>query len=133
MKNSRAVPRTPLLHLSNRIRQARVRAELTKTELARRVGVCLSAVVQWEHPEGTAPSARNLARVAEVTEFAFEWLATGRGPLRVATDDGPPAIEPAMIASTLFEERLLEVARRLPADSHEPLLEFLSAWTRKRR
>src|SRR5689334_9151922 len=115
MKNSRAVPRTPLLHLSNRIRQARGRAELTKTELARRVGVCLSAVVQWEHPEGTAPSVRNLARVAEVTDVAFEWLATGRGPARVATGDGTPAIEPAAIATTLFEERLLQIARLLPS------------------
>lgn len=132
MKNSRAVPRTLSLRLSNRIGAARVRAGLTKSELARRVGVCLSAVVQWEHPEGTAPSARNLARVAQVTEVAFEWLATGRGPARMRTDEGAPAIEPATIATTLFEERLLQVARRLPSHRHEPLIEFLSAWTKKR-
>jgi transcriptional regulator with XRE-family HTH domain len=133
MKNSRTVPRASSLRLSNRISLARVRAELTKSELARRVGVCLSAVVQWEHPEGTAPSARNLARVAEVTEFAFEWLATGRGPARVTTGDGAAAIEPAAIATTLFEERLLQVARRLPSHRHESLIEFLSAWTKKHR
>ncbi len=120
MKKSSTFPPPPLSKLSSRIRHARARAELTKTELARRVGVCTSAVVQWEHPGGTAPTARNLAGIAAATDVAYEWLATGRGPSRVATDDGPPAIDPRSIALTLFEERLLEILRRLPvhARSH---------------
>jgi transcriptional regulator with XRE-family HTH domain len=117
--------------LSDRIRQARVRAGLTKTELGRRVGVVTSAVVQWEHPEGTAPNATNLARIAQVTDVAFEWLATGRGPHRLKSGDGPPALEPTAIAATLFEERLLQLARRLPIHRQHPLIEFLSAWTKK--
>ena len=131
MKDNPAVAPSPSLLFSNRIRQARIRAGLTKAELARRVGVCLSAAVQWEQPDGTLPNATNLARAAQVTGVAFEWLATGRGPARLSATDGPPAIEPAMIASTLFEERLLEVARRLPSQHHEPLLNFLSALTKK--
>ena len=131
MKNNPAVAPSPSLLFSNRIRQARIRAGLTKAELARRVGVCLSAAVQWEHPDGTLPNATNLARAAQVTGVAFEWLATGRGPARLSAADGPPAIEPAMIASTLFEERLLEIARRLPSQHHEALLDFLSALTKK--
>ncbi len=133
MKHNAAVTGSPSLLFSNRIRQARIRAGLTKAELARRVGVCLSAAVQWEHPDGTLPNAANLARAAQVTDVAFEWLATGRGPARLSPADGPPAIEPAMIASTLFEERLLEIARRLPSQHHEPLLDFLSALARKVR
>jgi transcriptional regulator with XRE-family HTH domain len=117
--------------LSDRIRQARARAELTKAEVARRVGVGISAVVQWEHPDGTVPNTTHLARVAQATDVSFEWLATGRGHHRAATGDGPPAIDPASIASSLFEERLLQVARRLPSHRHEPLIEFLTAWTRK--
>jgi len=130
-KNSRANLSASSASLSDRIRHARARAGLTKTELARRVGVCASAVVQWEHPEGTAPNATNLARVALVTDVAFEWLATARGPHRVKSDDGPPALEAAAIAVTLFEERLLQVARRLPSHRHDPLIEFLSAWAQK--
>ncbi|MGH8173556.1 MAG: helix-turn-helix transcriptional regulator [Rhodanobacteraceae bacterium] len=130
MKDNPAVSPSPSLCFANRIRQARARAGLTKAELARRVGVCLSAVVQWEHPDGTVPNVTNLARAAQVTDVAFEWLATGRGPARMSAGDGPPAIEPAAIASTLFEERLLQIARLLPSHQHEPLLTFLSAVTR---
>lgn len=133
MKKSSTFPPPPLSKLSSRIRHARARAELTKTELARRVGVCTSAVVQWEHPGGTAPTARNLAGIAAATDVAYEWLATGRGPSRVATDDGPPAIDPRSIAITIFEERLLEIVRQLPTHTQEPLIEFLAAWTKKHK
>jgi len=42
------------------------------------------------------------------------------------------AIDPAAVAATVFEERLLQVARRLPIHQHDPLIEFLSAWTKRR-
>ncbi|HVV98481.1 MAG TPA: helix-turn-helix domain-containing protein [Rhodanobacteraceae bacterium] len=112
--------------LDDRIRQARLRAGLTKAELARRVGVCPSAVVQWEHPTHTVPNTTNLARIAEITGVAFEWLATGRGPPRLPGGDGTSALDPALIAATLFEERLLQIARRLPRHQHEALLAFLA-------
>jgi len=133
MKDRPAVLPSPSLCFANRIRQARIRAGLTKAELARRVGVCLSAAVQWEHPDGTVPNATNLARAAQVLDVAFEWLATGRGAPRLSASDGPPAIEPATIASTLFEERLLQIARLLPSHQHEPLLEFLLVLTKRAR
>lgn len=131
MKKSLAAPPPPLSKLSSRIRHARARADLTKTELARRVGVCTSAVVQWEYPSGTAPTARNLAGIAAATGVAYEWLATGRGPTRVDIGDGPPALDPRSMALTLFEERLLEIMRRLPVHRQEPLIDFLTAWTKK--
>jgi transcriptional regulator with XRE-family HTH domain len=130
-KNSSTTPPVSSASLPDRIRHARARAGLTKTGLAHRVGVCASAVVQWEHPDGTVPNATNLARVAQVTDVAFEWLATGRGPHRVKVGDGPPALDPTAIAVTLFEERLLQLARRLPSHRRDPLIEFLSAWTKK--
>jgi transcriptional regulator with XRE-family HTH domain len=131
MKNSSASTRTVSTRLKDRIRLARARAGLSKAEVARRVGVSVSAVVQWEQPDGTAPSARHLATFAQCTGVAFEWLATGRGPARISADDGPPTLEPAAIAVTLFEERLLEVARKLPSHRHDALIEFLVAWTKK--
>jgi transcriptional regulator with XRE-family HTH domain len=131
MKNSSTSARAVQTRVTDRIRLARLRAGLSKAELARRVGVSLSAAVQWEHPDGTGPSARNLAAVAQCTCVAFEWLATGRGPAHTAQEDGTPAIEPAAIAVTLFEERLLEVFRKLPNHRHEALLDFLVAWTKK--
>jgi hypothetical protein len=87
--------------------------------------------VQWGHPDRGGPSARHLAALAQCTGIAFEWLATGRGPMRVGADDGPPALEPAAMAVTFFEERLLELARKLPGDRQEALIEFLAAWTRR--
>jgi transcriptional regulator with XRE-family HTH domain len=131
MKDSSASAQSASARLKDRVQTARCCAGLSKAELARRVGVSVSAVVQWEHPEGTRPSARHLAAVAECTAIAFEWLATGRGPMRISADDGPPALAPAAIAVTLFEERLLDVARKLPAHRHEALIEFLSAWAKK--
>jgi transcriptional regulator with XRE-family HTH domain len=131
MKSSSTSTRVAPTRLDDRIRIARIRAELSKAELARRVGVSPSAVVQWEQRDGSGPSARHLATIAQCTGVAFEWLATGRGPARVNDGDGPPAIDPKSIAVTLFEERLLEVARKLPSNRHEALIEFLIAWTRK--
>jgi transcriptional regulator with XRE-family HTH domain len=131
MKDSSASTQSAPGRLKDRIRQARARAGFSKAELARRIGVSTSAVVQWERSGGTRPSARHLAALAECTGIAFEWLATGRGPTRVGIDDGPPALDPAAMAVTLFEERLLEVARKLPSHRHDALIEFLVAWTRK--
>lgn len=86
--------------------------------------------MQWEHPLHTAPNTTNLARVAEITGVAFEWLATGRGSPWLSEGDVTPALDPAMIATTLFEERLLEIARTIPTDRQEPLLAFLTAWSK---
>ena len=130
MKNSLTPAQATHALLRDRVRVARLRAQLSKAELARRVGVSLSAAVQWEHPDGSGPSARHLAALAQATGVAFEWLATGRGPSRLSIGDGPPAIEPSAIAMTLFEERLLELARKLPSHRHEALIEFLDAWTK---
>jgi hypothetical protein len=88
--------------------------------------------VQWEHPLHTAPNTTNLARVAEITGVSFEWLATGRGSPWLSGGDGTPAIDPVMIAATLFEEQLLQIARQLPQAQHEPLLAFLQSWTGKK-
>ena len=131
-KNSATSAPSARARLTDRIRLARARAGFSKGELARRVGVSASAVVQWERPCGTAPNTMNLSAIAQSTGVAFEWLATGRGPTRVAASDGALAIELGAMAVTLFEERLLDIARKLPRHRHDALIEFLDAWTRKK-
>jgi transcriptional regulator with XRE-family HTH domain len=118
--SSTAPPRLP-----DRVCLARTRAKLTKAELARRVGVCLSAAVQWENPNGTSPTVANLARIAGITEVAFEWLATGRGPLIPVLADPTSAPNPACTKTIdPFEERLLCAVRSIPAHQHDVLIEF---------
>jgi transcriptional regulator with XRE-family HTH domain len=110
----------------DRVRLARERANLTKSDLSRRVGVCLSAVVQWEQPTGTSPTVANLARIAWTTGVAFEWLATGRGPATLAAARQAEKAASAGGASP-FEQHLLHVVRKLPADRHEKLIAFARA------
>jgi transcriptional regulator with XRE-family HTH domain len=107
-------------------------AKMTKANLARRVGVCLSAAVQWEHPNGTSPTVANLARIAEACDVAFEWLATGRGPMApVIVDAASASIDVRAIAISPFEERLLRAVRAMPAHQQDILIEFARSLTKK--
>lgn len=118
MPENSAPPRLP-----DRVREARTHAKLSKAELARRVGVCLSAAVQWEHPNGTSPTVANLARIADIADVAFEWLATGRGPMAlVVTEDA--STPPFANAANAFEERLLRAVREIPAHQYDLVLQF---------
>lgn len=100
------------MKLRDRIRLARKNARITQAELATRLGVVPSAIAQWERPRGTAPTATNLARVAECLHVPFEWLATGRGS---SSMDGIelPAVESRDFAMDGVEERLLVQFRQL--------------------
>ena len=116
-----------MLTLSDRIRQARELTGISRAALARKVGVASSAAAQWELEKGTSPSVANLIKIATITDVAFEWLATGRGPPHPLKLHETPAIDPGDFAHTLFEERMLRIARLIPAKLREPLLRFLDA------
>jgi transcriptional regulator with XRE-family HTH domain len=105
-----AVKRSTPTLIRERIRECRESAGLSRSALALRVGVQPSAAAQWEQPDGTAPNVENLAKIAIVCGVAFEWLATGRGSPR-GTE--APAIAIEAFAQDLFEERLLELGRKL--------------------
>lgn len=111
--------------IRERIGTARQSANLSRAELARRVGVRASAAAQWEQHEGTAPSVENLARIAAATGVAFEWLATGRGAMQPGPQDEAPAVVLEAFAQNLFEERLLRLGRRVPPRKREALLATL--------
>jgi transcriptional regulator with XRE-family HTH domain len=106
--------------LSGRVRFARTLAGLSKAELARRVGVCLSAAVQWELAKGTSPTVNNLVKIATIACVGFEWLATGRGSPKLA--DGMQVL--ANAEDLAFEMRLLVAARAIARDQREVVVDF---------
>jgi len=110
--------------LADRIRHARRLIGLSQSALASRVGVVPSAVAQWEGPTRTSPTVEHLTRIAEVTNVAFEWLASGRGPT-VITDPDPPAIDSLAFARDFLEERLLVAFRRVTPKKREAFVSWL--------
>jgi len=96
-----------------RIRRARTHAKLTQNELAAKVGVRRSAVAQWEQVVGTHPSGNNLCQVALSTNVRFEWLATGRGPMKTGASHQVSALVLAEFAKDELESRLLLAIRRM--------------------
>jgi transcriptional regulator with XRE-family HTH domain len=111
--------------LPTRIRKARLSAQLTQAELARRVGVKRSAVTQWEHPLGTTPSMHHLIQIAIETDTCIEWLATARGPCR---NEGKPPVPGATMGGYAHdpqEDEVLLRFRRLPAHKRKIALQIL--------
>lgn len=100
---------------------------MSRTQLARRVGVGTSAAVQWEQVDGTSPSVANLVTIAQVTDVAFEWLATGRGFARLGVNEESFAIHKDCMAHDLFEEQILCLARNVPRSHREHLVRYLMA------
>lgn len=112
--------------LPDRLRHARRIAGLSQAALAVRVGICGSAVAQWEQRDGTSPRVEHLARVACVCGVAFEWLATGRGPM---TADGirvPEGLAPAA-GDDPVERRLLASFRRLRRRKREHVVRWIES------
>ena len=97
---------------------------LSQADLARHVGVGPSAVAQWEVPAGTSPTVEHLAHIAKASGVSFEWLATGRGAIRVGTEE-TPAVESSVFARDLSEERLLIAFRRVAMRKRESLVRWL--------
>jgi transcriptional regulator with XRE-family HTH domain len=95
-----------------RIRRARLHANLTQTTLAEKVGVRRGAVAQWEMVDGTHPSISNLAQVAVCTGVRFEWLATGRGHMKMGASQ---ELSAGMMefAQDKLESRMLRAIRRM--------------------
>ena len=110
--------------LPDRVRHLRRTRKLSQAALARELGVVPSAVAQWEGSGGTSPTVEHLARLAEISGVAFEWLATGRGPIR-AGDAETPSVASESFARDLLEERLLIAFRRVPFRKRESLVRWL--------
>lgn len=78
------------MNLSTRIRIARHRAALSQQALATALGVSRSSISNWESDSSFQPTLAGLQKLAVVTGVAFEWLATGRGPVLYQDSPLPP-------------------------------------------
>ena len=114
-----------------RIHRSRTFAKLTQVALADKVGVQRSAVGQWEQVVGTRPSAANLCRVAEITHVRFEWLATGRRPMKIGDTQQATAIVVSDFAYDDLESRLLHAIRRMSSlRKRQAIVEMIEELTR---
>jgi transcriptional regulator with XRE-family HTH domain len=113
--------------MANRIRQARLDASLTQTQLADCLEINRSAVAQWERIEGgNQPSITNLIQIADVTEVGFEWLVTGRGIPGKNRRAKAPKVQ-TDYAADAFESDCLQLLRRVPSKRRSLVLQFLKA------
>ncbi len=124
------VVRAPSGSIRERIRIARDRAGLSRAELGRRVGVKPSAARQWESRGATTPRIDHLASIASVTGVAFEWMATGRGPMMLPKGEEQPVLVVEVFARDSDEERLLTAFRRVNPRHRDPLVRLVEGLTR---
>ena len=104
------------MELAERIRRARRIAGISQQALASAVGVTRSAVGNWEVPNGARPAAARLEQLAHTLHVNFEWLATGRGEMRLADGiDDTPAVSGLLVVDCPHERRLLMAYRHAPA------------------
>jgi transcriptional regulator with XRE-family HTH domain len=121
VKKRRVTDRSFSGPMNDRVRHARRVAELSQSRLAEQLGVGPSAVAQWEVPNGTSPTVAHLSHIAQITKVSFEWLATGRGAIRL-DGDGTPAVDVSAFAHDMLEERLLIAFRLLSPKRREALV-----------
>jgi transcriptional regulator with XRE-family HTH domain len=115
------------LDLGVRIRQARIQAGMTQSELAKQIGVHRSAVAQWESNKRSNPTTHHLELIAQCTEVRFEWLATSRGQIKVDPDEVAMAITMNVFARDSLEVTLLEWFREIPVRARMSFIEHLRA------
>jgi transcriptional regulator with XRE-family HTH domain len=118
------------MEYGSRIRRARTVRKFTQAQLALRLGVHRSAVAQWEQLKGTTPSVIHLTKIAEVLEISFEWLATGRGRLKLDATYEPGERIPSDFARDELEERILLASRHLNGRKREAILALMEALAR---
>ena len=91
--------------IGERITKARTDAGLSKSALARAVGVTPSSVSQWESGTTQSVEGANLAKIAEACRVDAVWLATGRAS-KIPVDAPPIQVQSA-------EHPLLDIYQRL--------------------
>lgn len=88
--------------LGERIRYARIACDMSITALADRIralggsSVDKSLVSRWERDTVKSLSSHNMAALCAATGFAYEWIASGRGPMRSTPNINSSAIARAI-------------------------------------
>jgi len=73
------------MNIGKRIQNARKSRELSRIQLANKVGVSPGGCGHWERNLNT-PSVKNIAKLAVILNVSFEWLATGRGEMAYSNE-----------------------------------------------
>lgn len=116
------------MNQTERVRLARRRAGLSQQKLADLLGVKRSAVANWEATAGARPSSTNLERLTCMLQVSHEWLATGRGEMKLPgnlQESQPPEAD---LVENPFERRLLAGWRRMPAKTRVLFLELAESY-----
>ncbi len=91
-----------------RLGTRRKELQLSKAEIARRVGVAPPTVGQWENGENSV-KGENLHALARVLQCSSEWLLTGKGPAAALSAAGKEyltlqdAADIALVAYSIVE------------------------------
>lgn len=67
------------MDVGQRIKEARLYANLNQTELGKACGVSRAAVSQWEAGTTKSPTSKHIFTIASVTGYDARWLSTGTG------------------------------------------------------
>jgi transcriptional regulator with XRE-family HTH domain len=114
------------MKLSVRIRTARMRAGLSQSELAQRIGVGRTAVVNWESETNRGrPSSERLEEICRQTGVSWEWLATGRGHATPSLET-TLAVDAELVEDPI-ERRLLQAFRNGNSRFRRALIALLEA------
>ncbi len=122
------------MNLAARIRHARTHVGMSQAVLARQLGVHRSCIGHWEGVSKSNPRHDRLAEVARLCVVSYEWLATGRGGMKLAHD--PAHDIPAAFGKIVNDPqaiRLLRAWDALSLRSRMALLEIAEELASQRR
>ena len=103
------------MNLAIRIHRARHHAGMSQAELARRLGVDRSCVGHWEGVSRANPGHDRLAELAKLCVVSYEWLATGRGSMKLGHD--PADDIPAAFGKVVNDPQAIRLLRAWDAMS----------------
>ncbi len=108
-----------IMELGDRLKQLRLQKGLSKSDLAKEIGVHYSQIGRYED-KGARPSADILAKLANVLEVSSDYLMNG------TSDD--------LAESSLTDKELLnqfKIIEKMPDDKKSVVKEFLDAFITK--
>lgn len=122
------------MNKAERIRLARRRVGLSQQKLADLVGVKRSAVANWEGSgKKVSPTSGNLERLTCLLQVGHEWLATGRGEMKLPGHWHDVPVVDAELVDSPFERRLLAAWRNMPAKTRVLFLELVESYSPKHK
>lgn len=122
------------MNLASRLRKSRQDAGMSQAQLAQRLGVHRSCVGHWEGVSKANPGHDRLADVAKFCVVSYEWLATGRGRIKLGHD--PADDIPAAFGKMVDDPQAIRLLRAwdvLSSRSRIALLELAEELAVQRR